>query len=168
MALSSFYTKQGKKTTRNRNEFILLSDILGLSSIVDMISSRENDDATPVSVLGPFYIEGAPFIKNGGDLIADNPGKHTLVKGRIFSTTGAPISNAVMDIWQNAINGKYSNEDPGQDENNFRARLNASSDGSYSFTTIRPTPYTVPEDGPAGVMLKKNGPPPLAPSTYSL
>jgi hydroxyquinol 1,2-dioxygenase len=150
-----FLYQTGKKTTRKRNEFILLSDILGLSSIIDMVSSRGNDDATPVSVLGPFYIEGAPFIENGGNLIAGNSGKHTLVKGRVFATNGAPIPNAVMDIWQNAENGKYSNEDPDQDENNLRARLNAASNGSYSFTTIRPTPYTVPEDGPAGVILEK-------------
>ncbi len=159
-----FLYQTGKKTTRNRNEFILLSDTLGLSSMVDMISSRGNDDATDVSVLGPFYIEGAPFIKNGGDLIADNTGQHTLVKGRISSTDGSPVPNALLDVWQNAENGKYSNEDPEQDDNNLRARLNAAEDGSYSFTTIRPTPYTVPEDGPAGVMLEAMGRHPWRPA----
>jgi len=159
-----FLYQTGKKTTRNRNEFILLSDTLGLSSMVDMISSRGNDDATDVSVLGPFYIEGAPFIKNGGDLIAENAGQHTLVRGRISSTDGSPIPNALLDVWQNAKNGKYSNEDPEQDDNNLRARLNAAEDGSYSFTTIRPTPYTVPEDGPAGVMLDAMGRHPWRPA----
>lgn len=159
-----FLYQTGKKTTRNRNEFILLSDTLGLSSMVDMISSRGDDDATAVSVLGPFYIEGAPFIKNGGDLIKKNAGQPTLVKGCVTSTTGEPISNALLDVWQNAENGKYSNEDPDQDDDNLRARLNADDDGSYSFTTIRPSPYTVPEDGPAGVMLEAMGRHPWRPA----
>ncbi|NKB21561.1 MAG: hydroxyquinol 1,2-dioxygenase [Alphaproteobacteria bacterium] len=159
-----FLYQTGKKTTRNRNEFILLSDTLGLSSMVDMISSRGDDDATAVSVLGPFYIENAPFIKNGGDLIADNAGQQTLVKGCVSSTDGTPIPNALLDVWQNAENGKYSNEDPDQDDNNLRARLNAADDGSYSFSTIRPTPYTVPEDGPAGVMLDAMGRHPWRPA----
>ena len=159
-----FLYQTGKKTTRNRNEFILLSDTLGLSSMVDMISSRGNDDATAVSVLGPFYIEGAPFIKNGGDLIRDNAGQQTLVKGCISSTTGEPVSGALLDVWQNAKNGKYSNEDPDQDDDNLRARLNADDDGTYSFSTIRPSPYTVPEDGPAGVMLEAMGRHPWRPA----
>tara|TARA_R110000787_G_scaffold8948_9_gene31029 strand:+ start:949 stop:1809 length:861 start_codon:yes stop_codon:yes gene_type:complete len=164
LAAIEFLYQTGQKTTRKRNEFILLSDTLGLSSLVDMISSRGDDEATEVSVLGPFYIEGAPLMKNGADLIADNAGEPGIVRGRILSADGTPVRGAMLDIWQNASNGMYSNEDPGQDDFNLRCRMTADDDGSYSFTTIRPMPYTVPEDGPAGVMLNAMGRHPWRPA----
>ena len=164
LAAIEFLYQTGEKTTRKRNEFILLSDTLGLSSLVDMISSRGDDEATEVSVLGPFYIDGAPMMKNGADLIGDNAGEPGIVRGRILSVDGNPITGAMLDIWQNASNGFYSNEDPEQDDFNLRGRLIAADDGSYSFTTIRPMPYTVPEDGPAGVMLHAMGRHPWRPA----
>ena len=154
LAAIEFLYRTGRKTTRKRNEFILLSDTLGLSSLVDMISSRGDDDATEVSVLGPFYLEGAPMIENGGDLIRGNPGEPGIVHGRVTATDGTPIAGALLDIWQNAANGLYSNEDPDQPDDNLRGRLRADADGSYRFTTIRPMPYTVPQDGPVGAMLR--------------
>ena len=164
LAAIEFLYQTGEKTTRQRNEFILLSDTLGLSSLVDMISSRGNDDATEISVLGPFYIDGAPMVENGGDLIGDNAGEPGVVRGRVLSVDGTPIGGAMLDIWQNAANGFYSNEDPEQDDFNLRARLIAADDGSFRFTTIRPMPYTVPEDGPAGVMLRAMGRHPWRPA----
>jgi protocatechuate 3,4-dioxygenase beta subunit len=163
-AAIEFLCRTGWKTTEKRNEFILLSDTLGLSTLTDMMSSRGDDGATDVSVLGPFYIEGAPMIENGGDLICANDGEATLVRGRVLSVSGDAIPGALLDVWQNAANGLYSNEDPDQADDNLRARLHAGDDGNYSFTTIRPKPYTVPEDGPAGDMLGAMGRHPWRPA----
>ncbi len=164
LAAIDFLCRTGWKTTEKRNEFILLSDTLGLSSMVDFISSRGTDNATEVSVLGPFYIENAPMIENGGDLIAGNDGFPGIVKGRVLSVDGQPLGGAMLDVWQNAANGLYSNEDPEQDEMNLRGRLLTAADGTYSFTTIRPMPYTVPEDGPVGGMLEAMGRHPWRPA----
>ena len=159
-----FLCQTGWKTTPQRNEFILLSDTLGLSSLVDMISSRGDERATEVSVLGPFYIEGAPTIGNGGDLIRSNDGEPGVVSGRVLSVDGEPVANALLDVWQNAANGLYSNEDPEQDDYNLRGKLTTDSEGNYRFTTIRPMPYTVPEDGPVGTMLHAMGRHPWRPA----
>jgi hydroxyquinol 1,2-dioxygenase len=164
LAAIDFLSRTGWRTTEKRNEFILLSDTLGLSSMVDFISSRGNDDATEVSVLGPFYIDGAPMIDNGGDLIAGNDGEPGVVHGQVLSVDGTPVAGAMLDVWQNAANGLYSTEDPEQNEMNLRGRLLTAEDGSYSFTTIRPMPYTVPEDGPVGGMLDAMGRHPWRPA----
>jgi catechol 1,2-dioxygenase len=164
LAAIEFLYETGRKTTRTRNEFILLSDTLGLSSLVDMTSSRGDDGATEASVLGPFYLDGAPMIENGGDLIRGNAGEPGVVSGRVTATDGAPIAGALLDVWQNAANGLYSTEDPDQPDDNLRARLRTDAEGRYRFTTIRPVPYTVPEDGPAGAMLRAMGRHPWRPA----
>jgi protocatechuate 3,4-dioxygenase beta subunit len=164
LAAIDFLRRTGEKTTPKRNEFILLSDTLGLSSLVDMISSRGDGRATEVSVLGPFYIEGSPLIANGGDLIRGNAGEPGVVSGRVLSVDGRPIAGAMLDVWQNAANGLYSNEDPDQEDDNLRGRLLTDSDGAYRFTTIRPIPYTVPQDGPVGAMLAAMGRHPWRPA----
>lgn len=161
-----FLYRTGRKTTRKRNEFILLSDTLGLSSLIDMLGSRASAgvNATETSVLGPFYIPGAPMLEPGGDLIGGNDGEPGIVHGRVQGPDGAAIEGALIEIWQNAANGLYSNEDPEQDDHNLRCRMVSGADGAYGFTTIRPVPYTVPEDGPAGVMLHAMGRHPWRPA----
>ena len=164
VAAIEFLFQTGQKTTRKRNEFILLSDTLGITSLIDLLSGHATVGATESSVLGPFYVEGAPMIKNGGDLIGQNPGDPGIVRGRVLAPDGAAISGALLDIWQNASNGLYSVEDADQDDNNLRCRMHANGDGAYSVTTIRPMPYTVPDDGPAGVMLHAMGRHPWRPA----
>lgn len=164
LAAIEFLYQTGQKTTRKRNEFILLSDTLGVTSLIDLLSGHATEGATESSVLGPFYIEGAPMIDNGGDLIGKNEGDKGVVRGRILSPGGEPIPGALLDVWQNAANGLYSVEDPAQDDYNLRCRLHADDDGTYQFTTIRPMPYTVPDDGPAGVMLHAMGRHPWRPA----
>lgn len=164
LAAIEFLYQTGEKTTRKRNEFILLSDTLGVTSLIDLMSGHITEGATESSVLGPFYVEGAPMIDNGGDLIGGNAGECGVVRGRVRTADGEQIPGALLDVWQNAANGLYSVEDPEQDDFNLRARLNADADGSYSFTTIRPMPYTVPDDGPAGVMLNAMGRHPWRPA----
>jgi len=166
LAAIEFLYRTGRKTTRKRNEFILLSDTLGLSSLVDMLGSREGAalGATETSVLGPFYIPGAPMLEVGGDLIRGNAGEPGIVHGRVHGPGGAAIEGALIEVWQNAANGLYSNEDPDQDVHNLRCRMASGADGAYRFTTIRPVPYTVPQDGPAGVMLAAMGRHPWRPA----
>ena len=157
MAAIGFLTRTGHKSSDTRQEFILLSDALGLSSLVDLIGGRGGDAATEASNLGPFYIEGAPMLPVGGDLIRGNEGQPGVVRGRVLDEDGNPVAGAMLDIWQNAANGFYSNEDPDQDDMNLRCRMVTGADGAYAFTTIRPTPYTVPYDGPVGEMLRATG-----------
>lgn len=164
LAAIEFLYQTGEKTTRKRNEFILLSDTLGVTSLIDLLSGPATEGATESSVLGPFYVEGAPMIDNGGDLIGQNPGDKGVVRGRVMGPDGKEIPGALLDIWQNAANGLYSVEDPDQDDNNFRGRMHAGNDGAYHFTTIRPMPYTVPDDGPTGVMLRAMGRHPWRPA----
>ena len=158
----TFLMKTGETTTEERNEFVLLSDVLGLSSMVDMVHSPEN--ATSSSVLGPFHIQGAPDLPIGGDLKRDNDGASVIVQGKVLSTDGDPIPHAAIEIWQTADNGLYSNQDDAQPDYNLRARQVVGGDGRYAFTTVRPAPYTVPSDGPVGDLLKATGRHPWRPS----
>jgi protocatechuate 3,4-dioxygenase beta subunit len=152
----------GEISTPERNEFVLFSDVLGLSSLVDMVNSPE--DGTPSSVLGPFHVLGAPDVPVGGDLINDNEGDKIVVGGRVLTTDGTPIEGAVLEIWQTADNGLYSGQDAEQVEYNLRARMTTDADGRYLFSTVRPAPYTVPDDGPVGELLRATGRHPWRPS----
>jgi len=155
-------TKAGEITTPERNEFILFSDVLGLSSLVDMVNSPEN--GTPSSVLGPFHILGAPDLPIGGDLKRDNEGVPVVVGGKVMTPDKQPISGAVLEIWQTADNGLYSNQDEAQPDYNLRARQTTGDDGRYLFSTVRPAPYTVPDDGPVGELLNATKRHPWRPS----
>lgn len=148
-------TGAGRITTDERNEFVLLSDVLGLSSLVDMINSAPG--ATTSSVLGPFHVLGAPVLPFGGDMRGDNSGETLIVSGIVRDTDGNPVSGAVLDIWQTADNALYSSQDPQQDEYNLRGRQTTGADGRYLFSTIRPVSYKVPVDGPVGALLDATG-----------
>ncbi|NKB53451.1 MAG: hydroxyquinol 1,2-dioxygenase [Rhizobiaceae bacterium] len=152
----------GNISTPERNEFILFSDVLGLSSLVDMVNSAEN--GTPSSVLGPFHILGAPDVPVGADLKGGNEGTTVVVGGRVTTSQGAPIEGAELEIWQTADNGLYSNQDEAQPEYNLRAHMTTAADGRYLFSTVRPAPYTVPDDGPVGELLNSTGRHPWRPS----
>lgn len=147
--------RTGDITTDERNEFVLLSDLLGLSSLVDMLHSPEG--GTSSSVLGPFHIAGAPPLPVGGDLKGDFAGEVVLVEGTVRDPSGAPIPGAELDVWQTAPNGLYSSQDPAQATYSFHGLLTAGADGRYAFTTVRPVPYEVPTDGPAGELLRATG-----------
>tara|TARA_R110000751_G_scaffold288076_4_gene393233 strand:- start:86195 stop:87073 length:879 start_codon:yes stop_codon:yes gene_type:complete len=148
-------TKAGEITTPQRNEFVLFSDVLGISSLVDMVNSRP--EATSSSVLGPFHILGAPDLPFGGDLKRDNEGATVIVEGKVRDTQGKPIAGAVIELWQTAENGLYSNQDGAQPEYNLRASIKVGDDGAYALTTVRPSPYSVPDDGPVGELLRATG-----------
>jgi protocatechuate 3,4-dioxygenase beta subunit len=151
-AAIDFLYRAGKKSNEGRNEFILASDVLGLSSLVDMLQTGAG--ATERSALGPFHAEGSPVLGAGGDLKRANGGEKILVRGRVLDTRGAPLAGAALDFWQAAPNGLYWQQDPTQDTNNLRCTMSADSEGRYAFTTVRPAPYKVPEDGPVGDLLR--------------
>ena len=148
--------------TEDRHEFVLASDVLGLSSLVDMIHSRP--DATSSSVLGPFHVSGAPPLPYGGDMKRHYGGPILLAEGVIRDTNGNPIPGAELDIWQTAPNGLYASQDDEQDTFSFHGLMTVGDDGRYAFTTVKPVEYTVPSDGPVGDILRACGRHPWRPS----
>ena len=137
------------------DEFILLSDVLGLSRIADD-QTHATTRGTASNVLGPFYRPGAPWIDNPGSVVLGDPGVPTIVvTGRLSdAVTGRAIPGAVVDVWQADAAGVYSNEDPGQDPWNLRGRQRTDADGRYAIETVRPLHYTVKHDGPVGRLLE--------------
>lgn len=158
----AFLEHAGEISDKERHEFVLLSDVLGLSSLVDMINSRP--EGTSSSVLGPFHISGSPPLAIGGDMKAHFEGPVLLAQGIIKDTEGAPIEGASLDIWQTAPNGLYSSQDPDQDTYSFHGIQTTGKDGRYAFTSVRPVEYTVPTDGPVGDILNATGRHPWRPS----
>jgi protocatechuate 3,4-dioxygenase beta subunit len=152
----------GRITTPERNEFVLLSDVMGLSSLVDMLHSTP--EATSSSVLGPFHVSNPPPLEVGGDMKRDFEGEVLLVEGHVRDPDGNTLPGATIDIWQTAPNGMYSSQDPAQDIHSFHGLMTTDADGRYAFTTIRPVSYTVPDDGPVGEILHAAGRHPWRPS----
>lgn len=152
----------GNISDKERHEFVLLSDVLGLSSLVDMLHS--SPQGTSSSVLGPFHITGSPPLAFGGDLRKDFKEQVLLATGTIRDENGTPVEGAELDIWQTAPNGLYSSQDPEQDTYSFHGIQTTGSDGRYGFTTVKPVSYTVPGDGPVGDILRASGRHPWRPS----
>jgi protocatechuate 3,4-dioxygenase beta subunit len=146
-----FLTQSAAITDDERNEFSLLSDILGISSMVDVVSQPEGGTAS--SVLGPFHNHDSLLRPNGVDLTGDQPGQKTWLHGRVLDAQGQAIAHAELDFWQNADNGLYPAQDPAQDPQNLRCKICCDADGSFNLLTLRPHPYTVPTDGPVGALL---------------
>ncbi|MBC7781764.1 MAG: hypothetical protein H7125_16845 [Proteobacteria bacterium] len=151
----AFLTRAAAITDAGRNEFVLTSDILGLTSLTDLLQSVPG--ATERSVLGPFHAEGSPELPVGADLARDNTGERVLVRGRVLDLEGRPVRNATIDFWQTNAEGLYWQQDPSQQSDNLRFRMALADDGVYAFTTVRPAPYTVPYDGPVGALLRAGG-----------
>ena len=144
-----------------RSEFILTSDVLGVSSLVDTLNNQHPEGATENSLLGPFYIDGegelgsVPEIGVGGDLIGERNrhGEPALVRGTVKQLGGAPIPGAVLDFWQNGPDGLYDVQEPDRGYN-LRCRMITGEDGRFAFTTTKPLPYTIPLDGPVAKMME--------------
>ncbi|BAU74284.1 Catechol 1,2-dioxygenase 1 [Metapseudomonas furukawaii] len=136
-----------------RQEFILLSDVLGLSMLVDAINHRAGETATESTVFGPFYIAGMPE-RQAGESMAFTPGQPALVQGRVLDPAGEPVAGAVLDVWQTADNGMYSGQDPEQPLANLRGRYRTDGEGRFAIRTIIPVSYPIPTDGPVGRLLQ--------------
>jgi catechol 1,2-dioxygenase len=140
-----------------RQEYILLSDVLGATILVDAINHRNPEGTTESSVLGPFYREGAPVMPRGTSIAGDTDGEAVTVRGRVTAVDGTPIEGAVLDVWQTAPNGLYEVQDPGQPDFNLTGRFQTATDGTYEFHTVKPVSYSIPEDGPVGQLLRALG-----------
>lgn len=146
-----------------RQEFILLSDTLGVSMLVDAINHRYASGATDTTVFGPFYIDGMPE-RAYGENMAFTPGTPALVHGSVLTTDGKPVANALLDVWQTAENGMYSGQDTAQPYGNLRGRYRTDAEGRYAIRTIVPVCYPIPTDGPVGRMLNATGRHPWRPA----
>jgi hydroxyquinol 1,2-dioxygenase len=157
-------TATGHITSGKRQEWILWSDALGVSMLVDAISNRTPDGATESTVQGPFYVPGSPA-RGYGERVDEMPaGEPLWVHGSVRSLDGRPLPGAELDVWQNGDNELYAVQDPDAPENHLRGRFTAQDDGSYGFVTVRPAPYPIPYDGPVGHMLSATGRHPWRPA----
>jgi protocatechuate 3,4-dioxygenase beta subunit len=155
LAAVEFLTATGQKCDDRRQEFVLLSDVLGVSSLVDIVNAAGG--ATESTVLGPFYVSGAPAREMGDQIGRPEDGSPTFVHGRVTDLAGRPLDRARLDVWQTAGNGLYDTQDPSQPEFNLRGVFVTGPDGSYQFRTVRPVSYPIPTDGPVGGLLRGAG-----------
>jgi hydroxyquinol 1,2-dioxygenase len=158
----------GHITDERRQEFVLWSDALGLSMLVDALANPLPAPATESTVLGPFYVPGAPQRAYGEALFEEPAGVPAWVHGRVLDLDGRPIPGAELDVWQNGDNRLYAVQDPEAPEDHLRGRFHARDDGSYAFLAVRPVPYTIPSDGPVGQMLEATGRHPWRPAHIHL
>jgi catechol 1,2-dioxygenase len=160
-----FLTETGQICDEWRQEYILLSDILGVSMLVDAINNRKPSGATETTVLGPFHVSDAPRYENGANICLDGKGEPLLVTGRVTDTEGRPIAGAMLDVWQANDEGFYDVQQKGlQPEMNLRGIFTTDADGTYGFKSVRPKFYPIPDDGPVGKLLGQMGRHPYRPA----
>jgi len=148
-----FLTRTGHITDDKRQEFILLSDVLGVSMLVIEINNKKPAEATASTVFGPFFVEGSPRFANGDDLANGAPGEPCFMQGRVLSITGEPIPGARIEIWQADDQGFYDVQYKGLSQARGRGHLYSDKEGRYSFWSVRPEAYPIPDDGPVGELL---------------
>ena len=155
MAAVEWLTRAGQISDEKRAEFILASDVLGLSMLVVQMNHRLDPAATPATVLGPFHIEGSPEFGFGGDMSDGVPGAPLYVHGVVRDLAGNPVAGGVLDVWQADTEGAYEAQLPDVDESRLRAKYTTREDGSYCLRTIVPKGYTIPMDGPVGDLVSR-------------
>jgi len=149
-----FLTSSGQMCDEKRQEFILLSDVLGVSMLVNAINNRFAGGATPSTVQGPFHIEGSPELKTGASMADGIEGTPCFLNGTVRSTDGAAIAGATLDVWQADGEGMYEAQ-LGVDEPRLRAIYRTGPDGRYAAKTVTPIGYSIPMDGPVGELVKQ-------------
>jgi hydroxyquinol 1,2-dioxygenase len=158
-------TRTGDITDERRQEFVLWSDSLGVSMLVDAIENTLPQGATESTVLGPFYVPGSGLREYGANIAEEGEaGVPALVHGRVLDTTGAPVAGAEVDVWQNGADQLYAVQRPEAPEDHLRGRFLTRDDGTYAFVAVRPVPYPIPYDGPVGHMLERTGRHPWRPA----
>ncbi|OHV83380.1 dioxygenase [Ensifer sp. LCM 4579] len=155
----------GHHTDETNNEVVLAADVLGASTLIDLINNDGMQGETMSALLGPFYRGKAPDC-SCGDCIARSktPGPKLFFKGRVTGVDGAPIAGAQLDVWQASPVGLYENQDPDQDDFNLRGVFRTDADGSFHFTSVKPAGYPVPTDGPVGDLLRAQRRHPMRPA----
>ncbi|MBL9055136.1 MAG: intradiol ring-cleavage dioxygenase [Rhodobacteraceae bacterium] len=160
-----FLTRTGQMCSGERQEFILLSDTLGVSMLVDAINNRRPAGATENTVFGPFHVDDAPIRAMGDNISLDGKGESCLFEGRVLDLDGKPIAGATVDVWSDNADGFYDVQQPGiQPKWNNRGRFITGADGTYAFRGIKPVSYPIPDDGPVGQMLGHLGRHPYRPA----
>lgn len=160
-----FLTQTGQMCSGERQEFILLSDTLGVSMLVDAINNRRPEGATENTVFGPFHVDDAPIRAMGDNISLDGKGESCLFEGRVLDLDGKPIAGATVDVWSDNADGFYDVQQPGiQPKWNNRGRFITGADGRYAFRGIKPVSYPIPDDGPVGQMLGHLGRHPYRPA----
>ena len=162
-AAIEFLTATGQKCDDKRQEFILLSDTLGVSMLVDSINHGKPTGATESTVLGPFYVHGAREMPNGANIAEGVEGEPTYFSGTVSTPDGNPLAGATLDIWSTDGAGLYDVQRP-DGKMRARARITVDAQGRYAFWTIKPVSYPIPTDGPVGQMLLKMGRHPYRPA----
>ena len=157
-AAIQFLTQAGKMCDDKRQEFILLSDVLGVTALKDHLNNVKPKAATEATVLGPFYRDGVKTYPLGTSISQGiKDGEPCLIKGRVTDLNGSPIAGATIDVWQAAENGLYEQQDNAQPEMNLRGCFTTDNEGYYWLETVKPKYYPIPTDGPVGQLLKKMG-----------
>jgi hydroxyquinol 1,2-dioxygenase len=161
-----YLTRVGHTCQGSRQEFILLSDVLGISMLVDALNAPSKEQVTESTVLGPFYVEHPPLAEQGGDIAAGVEGGEPLwINVQATDTEGCPIAGAIVDIWQCAADGLYDvQRDLPEDEHELRARFIADAEGRVQCWSIMPVAYQIPSDGPVGELLAATGRHPWRPA----
>lgn len=151
-------TTTGQMCTDERQEFVLLSDTLGVSMLVEMLNHGDAGGTEP-TVFGPFHLDGAPRREMGESIVIDamDTDQALVVTGTVRDLAGTPLSGAELDVWETASNGCYDVQDEQQSEMNMRGVYTTGDDGRFEIVATRPIDYTVPADGPAGALLFANG-----------
>jgi hydroxyquinol 1,2-dioxygenase len=162
-AAIDFLTRTGHITDDRRQEFVLLSDVLGVSMQVIGINHRAPSGATESTVFGPFFVEGSPGFANGDDIAAGAPGQPCFVSGRVLSVGAEPIAGARIEVWQADEDGFYDVQFEG-DEVRGRGHLESDGDGRFWFRTVLPEAYPIPDDGPVGELLAAGARSPMRPA----
>lgn len=163
--LIAVLTATGEITDEHRQEFILWSDTLGLSMLVDALAHELPARATESTVLGPFYVPNAPRREYGESMVEEpGAGIPAWVHGRVLDLDGTPIAGAELDVWQNGADRLYAVQRPEAPEEHLRGRYLTQADGDYGFLAVRPVPYPIPDDGPVGRMLAATGRHPWRPA----
>ncbi|MER5794025.1 intradiol ring-cleavage dioxygenase [Streptomyces sp. NPDC001980] len=155
-----FLTRTGHITDDRRQEFILLSDVLGVSMQTVAVNNQAYGDATEATVFGPFFVENSPEIASGEDIAFDAAGEPCWVEGTVTDSTGKPVPGARIEVWEADEDGFYDTQ-YGDDRTAARAHLFTEADGGYRFWALTPTPYPIPHDGPVGELLAATGRSPM-------
>jgi catechol 1,2-dioxygenase len=149
----------GQQTTDAHNEVVLMAGSLGVSTLVCLINNGDRGATeTQANLLGPFWRDDQPIVEDGGSLIrSPTPGPPLSVRVRLQDRAGAPIAGAEVDVWHSSPGGLYENQDPSQAEMNLRGRFISDAEGRFSFATVMPAGYPIPDDGPVGELLRLAG-----------
>ena len=159
-----FLTRCGHITDDRRQEFILLSDVLGLSMLTVALNHDKPAGCTEATVFGPFHVEGAPSYELGADIANGARGTPCAVRGSVRGLDGRPVADARIDVWQSDDDGLYDVQHPDLDHAQARGVLRSDGEGRFHFRSILPVPYAIPHDGPVGDLLKATGRPPWRPA----